>query len=103
MSSATETITALLEVLLAERSAIRRLDGAGVGHAAEAKEALVGKLAAHTAEEIAVVAGELSHLRLELRRNGILLAHARSCIDEVIRMTQPGLPSARRGLLRVRV
>lgn len=103
MSSAKETVSALLVILEEERTAIRKLDGASVGRAAAAKEALVAKLGAAGPEDLTAVAGDLALLRAELRRNGILLAHARSCINQVIEMTAPRLGGARPGSLRARV
>lgn len=103
MSSAKETVAALLAVLAEERAAIRQLDGAAVGRAAAAKETLMQALSAVGPEDLTTVAGDLPLLRAELRRNGILLAHARSCINQVIEMTAPRLGGARPGNLRARV
>jgi hypothetical protein len=103
VSTAQETLGALLTVLEEERAAIRSLDGAAVERTAAAKEELVTKLAANGPEMLAEVAGDLPLIRAELRRNGMLLAHARSCINQVIDMTAPRLDGARRGALRARV
>jgi len=103
IAPAKETVGALLAILEAERSAIRQLDGAAVGRAAAAKEELVKKLSAHGPEDLAQIASDLPLLRAELRRNGILLAHARSCLNQVIEMTAPRLGGARPGSLRARV
>ena len=103
MSTAKESIHALLAVLEQERAAIRTLDGAAVGRAASAKEELVKQLTACTAEDLASAATDLPLLRAELRRNGVLLAHARSCINEVIELSAPRLGGARRGQLRARL
>ena len=77
----------LLSVLAEERAAIRRLDGAAVERAALAKERIGVALAtidpkAHEAD-LRVVAAEL-------RRNGVLLAHARSCLREVANIAKSG-------------
>lgn len=103
MSTAKKSVETLLAVLEEERAAIRTVDGAAVGRAATAKEQLVKELATCTPEDLASVATELPLLRAELRRNGILLAHARSCINEVIELTAPRLGGTRRGQLRARV
>lgn len=103
MSTAKETVQALLAILEEERVAIRKLDGASVDRAAAAKEKLVGALTSTPAADLSTVAGDLPLLRAELRRNGILLAHARSCLNEVITMTAPGAAGGRRGALRARV
>jgi hypothetical protein len=102
VSTAKETVQSLLAILEEERAAIRKLDGAAVDRAAAAKEKLVGTLTSIPTSDLATIAGDLPLLRAELRRNGILLAHARSCLNEVITMTAPG-GGARRGALRARV
>lgn len=102
MSTAKETVVGLLAILAEERTAIRKLDGAAVDRAAAAKEQLVGALTSYTTEELSTVAADLPLLRAELRRNGILLAHARSCLNEVVAMTTPRI-GGRRSALRARV
>lgn len=75
----------ILAALAAEREAIKKLDGAGVERAALAKEQFAKAVvtidvAAHRAD-LAIVASEL-------RRNGVLLAHARSCLREVVNLAK---------------
>ncbi len=77
------SLSELEELLIAERKAIRACDVDAVLAAAERKEALF--------EEIKAASGSL-HLHrarfvsisAELRRNGVLLAHARDCTRDVL-------------------
>gem|GEM_PF-3165058 len=101
--SAREVVDALLAVLEAERAAIRSLDTAGVQRAAEDKQALANRLAAMTPAELTPVAQDLAVLRAELRRNGVLLAHARSCVDQAMDTLSPKQGGVRRGTLRARL
>ena len=74
-------LDALLE---GERIAIRRLDGPWVERAAMEKERLVREL---FASEDAVGQAFRDRLKVTLdllRRNGVLLAHARSCLRDVL-------------------
>ena len=102
MTTAKETVRTLLAILEEERAAIRTLDGAAVDRAAAAKERLVGTLTSSDTEDLTSIASDLPLLRAELRRNGILLAHARSCLNEVVTMATPRI-GGRRGALRARV
>ncbi len=103
MTSARETVDALLDVLAEERAAIRRVDATAVADAARQKERLAKVLGTLSLAELGTVSGDFPTLRAELRRNGILLAHARSCINEVLEIVAPRLGGARRGTLRARV
>ncbi len=73
----------LLATLEIERTAIRKLDGATVQEAARFKEACVATLATFDASELTPHIQDVALVRAELRRNGVLLAHARSCLREV--------------------
>lgn len=101
MSTARETVDALLAVLADERVAIRRVDAAGVMDATRKKEELAKVLGAMSLADLAAVSSELPALRAELRRNGVLLAHARSCVSQVLEFVSPR--GARSGVLRARV
>jgi hypothetical protein len=92
MSLATDTVASLLAVLDEERAAIRRLDATAVGAAARTKESLAQTLTALSPADLAPIAGDMARLRAELRRNGVLLAHARACLKEVTEIS-----AARRG------
>lgn len=75
----------ILAALAEEREAIKKLDGKGVERAAAAKERFAQvfptiDLEAHRADVMVVAA--------ELRRNGVLLAHARSCLREVTNLAR---------------
>ena len=103
MSTARDTVDALLCVLTEERAAIRRVDTANVALAAQTKERLAKELGALSLEELVTVSDDLPLLRAELRRNGVLLAHARSCVAEMLEIAAPKQGGARRGMLRARV
>lgn len=103
MSEARDTVDALLTVLVTERAAIRRVDAAAVAEAARAKEVLAAALGAMSLRDLATVSSDFPRLRAELRRNGVLLAHARSCICELLDIAAPGSDGAKRGTLRARL
>jgi flagellar biosynthesis/type III secretory pathway chaperone len=73
-------------VLQDERLAIRRLDGAGVQTAAAEKASLVQRLTALSPELRTLVAPQLRGLVDQLRRNGILLVHARGILRDILRL-----------------
>lgn len=83
-ASGRAVIDALLEILAVEREAIRILDGAGVERTAASKVALATRLCALAPAELEEEGPRLAVLRAELRRNGMLLAHARSLLKEAI-------------------
>lgn len=89
-SGQTALLAALrLRVLLAEeRDAIRCLDAATVAAAASEKEALLVDLRSDSLAERPVLIDELRSLIVELRRNGVLLAHARDCVRDAITALQ---------------
>lgn len=94
MSRAREVVQALLAVLDEERTAIRLLDGPAVAEAAAAKAKLATELSALAETDLVDVRDDVPRLRAELRRNGTLLAHARSCLRDVLEVAkaQRGLP-----------
>jgi hypothetical protein len=91
--TAMEVIQELLAVLDAERVAIRNIDPDAVEHAAAKKQEAIERLRAFDAADIRTYARELAELRAGLRRNGILLAHARACL----RMAMEGADRPRFG------
>ncbi len=78
-------------VLDAEREAIRRLDGAAVERFAEEKSAILHCLrdAAGRGDRAALEGAET--LTEALRRNVILLAHARECMSDALGLSPPGV------------
>jgi hypothetical protein len=103
VKTAREIVDALFGVLAEERAAIRRLDVAAVTTAAERKEALANALSALGAGDLVPVSKDIPVLRAELRRNGILLVHARACVGEALEILAPKVGGARRGVLRAQV
>ena len=74
-----------LERLLAdERAAIRRLDGAQVVELAQRKRQIVESLQARRPEITPALAARFQALAPALRHNGILLAHARNVLRDVV-------------------
>ncbi len=86
--AAAEELRALLEE---ERVAIRKMDSAAVAASAERKVRLLEVLSACAVNERQEVATELGALVPELKRNGVLLAHARDCLRDAIAATRGGL------------
>lgn len=84
MSRAREVASSLLAVLDEEREAIRRLDGPAVSATALRKAALAAALATLPPSDLEPARADLAKLRAELRRNGTLLAHARSCLRDIV-------------------
>ncbi len=100
MSTASEAIAALFLVLEEERAAIRRIDARAVEEAARRKEAIAAQLAEHAPADLAGHIPSITQLRAELRRNGILLAHARSCLQQAVDLLHPRRGDGRSGTLR---
>jgi hypothetical protein len=82
------------QVLDRECHAIRRLDGAGVDAAAAEKLDLVRIVAALDTSERARLAPRIRALLVRLRHNGVLLAHARSILRDVLRVRGGLLPTS---------
>lgn len=98
MSAAGDAIAELLTALSDERKAIRTLDGDAVARAADAKERVVAELGKLGPSDLVPYARDLAVLRGELRRNGVLLAHARTCLreaTEIARGTRPAIVEKR--------
>jgi hypothetical protein len=80
-----EEIASRLERLLdEERAAIRALDGPFLEKAADEKESLAGALKASPQEQLRENVPQLKRLSASLRRNAILLAHARDSVRDVL-------------------
>lgn len=89
-----QTIDELSEVLVQEREAIRKLDGATVVLLAERKNACAEALRAMPVADLTPYGHALAVLRADLRRNGVLLAHARACLREAATLAESmGRPS----------
>jgi len=77
-------------VLVNEREAIRRLDAEGVARAASEKERVMTALLATKDEtERKQLIEVLGELKSELRRNLVLLAHARDYLRDAIELCRP--------------
>jgi hypothetical protein len=88
MMTPEELCSSLRDLLVEERVAIRALDSAEVERASHAKEALLAELVAKEPSERAAYLEKIEPLRDELKRNLILLAHARDCMREVVTNVQ---------------
>ena len=93
----TSPTSELRAVLAEERAAIRSLDAIAVERAAATKERLIAEIGAADEGEREPMLRELRLLREDLRRNLVLLAHARDCMrDAITRATPKGTaPGAR--------
>lgn len=97
MSSAKELVSTLLAVLEEERSAIRLLDGRGVSETAVKKAELAARLGELSPDALGEAKDEIQILRAELRRNGTLLAHARTCLRELTELAAAARGNPRPG------
>ena len=87
----------LEQVLEEEREAIRRLDGPKVEALAKEKEEGVGALAGLDVSERRKVVQRLQALKGDLRRNGILLDHAKRILADILRAKRAELGFSRPG------
>jgi hypothetical protein len=87
--TATELLQTMRAALESEREGIRRLDADAVTQAAAAKERILQSVVDAAAHERPALVGALHELKPELRRNLILLAHARDYLREAIEFCQP--------------
>ncbi|HSO36133.1 MAG TPA: hypothetical protein VLT33_26580 [Labilithrix sp.] len=76
------TLGELRSVLEMERAAIRRLDTAGITAASRSKEALIAVIAAAVEPERTPMLQALAQVRGDIKRNLVLLAHARDFVRE---------------------
>ena len=84
--TAEELLTTMRAALASERDAIRRLDVEAVNEAARAKQKILGALSDAPASERATLVAALRTLEVELRRNLVLLAHARDYLREAVEL-----------------
>ena len=84
-------LTRIRAVLAAERMAIRTLDAKTVEEAAQVKADLLAELTGTktTDEDKKALHEALAQVREELKRNLVLLAHARDTVREAINRAQP--------------
>ena len=86
-----ELIQTMREVLEQERDGIRRLDASAVTKATERKEAVMKTILDTTNTERAPLIAALGELRNDLRRNLVLLAHARDYLRDAVTLCKmPG-------------
>ena len=84
--TAEELLTTMRAALASERDAIRRLDVEAVNEAAATKEKILGALSDAPASERPALVEALAELKVELRRNLVLLAHARDYLREAVEL-----------------
>lgn len=84
-----DLVAEMRRLLAEERDAIRRLDAQKVESVARAKEALLASLRSTQPTDREAAAQALGELRAELRRNLVLLAHARDCMRDAISHVRP--------------
>ena len=82
----------LRAVLAAERDAIRRLDGPAVTRASEEKERILAAIQGAPPAERAPLLASLREVREDIRKNLVLLAHARDCMRDAIEACAPAGP-----------
>ena len=86
-----ELIQTMREVLEQERDGIRRLDATAVTKATERKEAVMKTILDTPNAERAPLIAALGELRNDLRRNLVLLAHARDYLRDAVTLCKmPG-------------
>jgi hypothetical protein len=78
----------LRAVLEAERDAIRRLDSERIMEASRSKEALVAIVAGAAEPERTPLLHALAELRVDLKRNLVLLAHARDFVRDAVELAR---------------
>lgn len=97
-----EILDRLESLLKEERIAIRRLDGRAVAEFADDKERLVEVLRASDLNARPDLGPRMKTLGASLRHNGVLLAHARECIEEALGVLG-GTSERPKGRLGVRI
>jgi len=86
--SPADLLRELRAVLEAERDAIRRLDAGAIVTASRSKEVLVAVVAAAVEPERTPMLQALAEVRGDLKRNLILLAHARDFVRDAVERTR---------------
>jgi hypothetical protein len=87
--TAEELLHSMRSALEDERAAIRRLDAEGVNQATARKEQILERVRDAPASERPAMIEVLKELKSELRRNLVLLAHARDCLRQAIEYCGP--------------
>jgi hypothetical protein len=86
-----ELLQTMREVLEQERDGIRRLDASAVTKATDRKEEIMKNLLDAPPAERAPLIAALGELRNDLRRNLVLLAHARDYLRDAVTLCKmPG-------------
>lgn len=93
--SPAEFLVAMKSVLADERLAIRKLDVKGVTAAGQRKEELLKSMMNAPEGEKKALAAALMELKVELRRNLVLLAHARDYLRDAITLCTQTKQAAR--------
>ncbi len=79
----------LRAILAVERDAIRRLDSAAIVIASQHKEALLAIVMNAGETERTPMLNALAQVREELKRNLVLLAHARDLVRDAVARSRP--------------
>ncbi len=87
--TADELLQSMRSALEDERAAIRRLDAQAVTQASVRKERILERVRDAPASERPQMIAALKELKTELRRNLVLLAHARDCLRQAIEYCGP--------------
>ena len=93
--SSQEFLAAMKVVLAEERQALRRLDAHAVTQASARKEELLKSVMNLPASERESLVAALAEVKVELRRNLVLLAHARDYLRDAIALCTHIKPAAR--------
>ena len=93
--STQELLDRMRAALEDERAAIRRFDAEAVTRATAVKEDILEKLLAAPASERDVLTAGLRELKGDLRRNLVLLAHARDYLRDAIELCVGGASRSR--------
>lgn len=91
--TAEEFLVQMRRVLTEERDAIRHLDVKSVAAAGVAKEEILKAAVQAATEDRKAFAAALAELKGELRRNLVLLAHARDYLRDAITLCTQQKPS----------
>jgi hypothetical protein len=84
--TADELVAAMRTILAEEREAIRKLDAPRVLEASGVKEDILRRLQGTPPTERTALRDALAELRGELKRNLVLLAHARAVVRDAIEL-----------------
>jgi hypothetical protein len=84
--TADELLVTMRAALQAEREAIRRFDARAVTEATRTKEDIIQKMMASPPADRVKLIAALGELKVDLRRNLLLLAHARDYLRDAIEL-----------------